>query len=486
MKSCPNPACGVNSFFARFVFAARKNHKNGRPGVFTQKNPMIPRSWQFSLDARRARLDAFFAPSMLDLKLLREDPDACLGRLRRKGVKAELFAEVMALDAQKRELAQAADALRARQNEASKRIPQADAGEKAALLEEMKEIAARYKAKSAELSDIDGLLEQKLALLPNFPDDGIPDGGEDDFVILKEVGKKPDFNFEPKEHWQLAEALGILDTERSAKVSGSRFFFLRDELAVLQMGLMNWAFLEIQKLGFSPTIPPFMVREEAMYGTGFFPADKNEIYVVNPGEDNLYLIGTSEVPLTSYHADEILNEGELPKKFAGYSPCFRREAGSYGKDVKGILRVHQFEKIEMVSVCAPEDSPRIHEEMLAAEERLLQLLGIPYRVIVLAAGDLGGSATKKYDIEAWLPGQGKYREMTSTSNCTDFQARRLKIRVRRESGEIVMAHTLNGTAVSSRPLIAIMENFQNADGSIDIPEVLWPFTGGMKRIIRNG
>lgn len=421
---------------------------------------------------------------MLDLKLLREDPDGCFRRLRRKGLSAELFQEILALDAQKRELSQAADALRAQQNEASKRIPQAGNEEKAKLLEAMKEIATQYKEASAKLAEADAALEQKSALLPNFPDDSIPDGGENDFVVLKEVGTKPAFDFAPKEHWELAEALGILDTERSAKVAGSRFFFLRDELAVLQMGLMNWAFLEIQKLGFSPTIPPFMVREEAMYGTGFFPADKNEIYAVNPGEDNLYLIGTSEVPLTSYHADEILPEAELPKKFAGYSPCFRREAGSYGKDVKGILRVHQFEKIEMVSVCAPEDSPRVHEEMLAAEEKLLQLLGIPYRVIVLAAGDLGGSATKKYDIEAWLPGQGKYREMTSTSNCTDFQARRLKIRVRRQNGEIVMAHTLNGTAVSSRPLIAIMENFQHADGSIDIPEVLWPFTGGMRRMER--
>jgi seryl-tRNA synthetase len=270
--------------------------------------------------------------------------------------------------------------------------------------------------------------------------------------------------------------------ERAAKVSGSRFYFLRDELAILQMALMNWAFLEIQKKGFSPTIPPFLVREMALFGTGFFPADKNEIYSVNPGEDDLFLIGTSEVPLTAYYADEILEAESLPARFAGYSPCFRREAGSYGKDMKGILRVHQFEKIEMVVVCAPEDSWQIHEELREVEKELLSALKIPFRVVNICGGDLGGSAAKKYDLEAWLPGQGKFREMTSTSNCTDYQARRLKIRVRQKNGEIVTAHTLNGTAVSSRPLIAIMENFQKADGSIDIPEVLWPFAGGLKRI----
>jgi len=302
-------------------------------------------------------------------------------------------------------------------------------------------------------------------------------------VVLREWGEKRNFDFAPREHFEIAEDLGILDTERSAKVSGSRFYFLRDELAILQMALMNWAFLEIRKMGFSPTIPPFLTRERAIYGTGYLARDEN--YVVNPGEDDLYLIGTSEVPLTSFYADEIVDEAILPAKFAGYSPCFRREAGSYGKDTKGILRVHQFEKIEMVAVCAPEDSPKIHEEILAVEEKLLQMLGIPYRVVLVAAGDLGGSATKKYDCEAWLPGQGKYREMTSTSNCTDFQSRRLNIRLRRKDGEVVIAHTLNGTAVSSRPLIAILENFQNADGSVDIPEVLQPFAGGIEKITRN-
>ncbi len=421
---------------------------------------------------------------MLDIKLIRENPQDYQRRLSRKGVPLGAVQEILGIDEQRRKLMQKSESLRAEQNEASKQIPTAQAAEKENLLARMKTVSADLKNAEAELATIKDDFEEKMNRLPNPPLDEVPDGGEDDFEVLKEVGDKPQFDFAPKEHWELAEALGILDTERSAKVSGSRFFFLKDELAILQMALMNWAFLEIQKLGFSPMIPPFMVREEAMYGTGFFPADKNEIYTVNPGEDNLYLIGTSEVPLTSYYANEILNADELPKRFAGYSPCFRREAGSYGKDTKGILRVHQFEKIEMVAVCAPEDSPRIHEQLREAEEKLLQMLGIPYRVVLIAAGDLGGSAVKKYDIEAWLPGQNQYREMTSTSNCTDFQARRLNIRVRKDDGEIVVAHTLNGTAVSSRPLIAILENFQNADGSIDIPEVLWAFSGGMKRIER--
>lgn len=421
---------------------------------------------------------------MLDIRLLRENPENFKKKLKRKGVDSQLIDELLNRDERYRGMLKKLEDRKRQQNEASKKIPQLSDSEKATLLGEMKKISDDRKNYETEVEKLSSEIKEIMNRLPNPPLDEVPDGGEDDFAVLKEVGTKPKFDFAPKEHWELAEALGILDTERSAKVSGSRFFFLRDELAVLQMALMNWAFLEIQKLGFSPTIPPFMVREEAMYGTGFFPADKNEIYQVNPGEDDLFLIGTSEVPLTSFYADEILEASELPKRFAGYSPCFRREAGSYGKDTKGILRVHQFEKIEMVAVCAPEDSPRIHEQMREAEEKLLQLLGIPYRVVLIAAGDLGGSAVKKYDIEAWLPGQGQYREMTSTSNCTDFQARRLGIRVRKDDGEIVVAHTLNGTAVSSRPLIAILENFQNADGSIDIPEVLWPFSGGLKKIER--
>lgn len=417
---------------------------------------------------------------MLDIKLLREQPQEMEKKLIRKGVKAGAVTEILDLDEKKRAIMTQRDELRAKQNEASKKIPQLQGEEKAIVLAEMKEISEGVKKLDADFEEVNTAYEEKMNALPNPPRDEVPDGGEDDGKVISTWGEKPNFDFEPKEHWEIAENLGILDTERSAKVSGARFYFMREELAILQMALMNWAFLEIRKKGFSPTIPPFMTRKDAIVGTGFFEKDEN--YCVNPGEDDLYLIGTSEVPLTSFHADEILEEDSLPRLFAGYSPCFRREAGSYGKDMKGILRVHQFEKIEMVAVCKPEQSEEIHEKMREAEEYLLQQLGIPYQVVLIAAGDLGGSAAKKYDLEAWLPGQGKFREMTSTSICTDYQTRRLKIRVRRKSGEIEMAHTLNGTAVSSRPLIAILENFQNEDGSVDIPEVLWPFMGGVKKI----
>jgi seryl-tRNA synthetase len=420
---------------------------------------------------------------MLDIRLIRENPDSIKEQLKKKGDYSEAIDQSLVLDEQRRNFQLEYDNLRQQQNAASKKIPSLAGTEKEQVLGEMKEVAAGLKLVEEKLREAEEQFNQVFWTIPNVCHESVPKGADDDDnVEIEQVGEIPEFDFEPKEHWELAESLGILDMERAAKVSGSRFYFLRDELAILQMALMNWAFLEIQKKGFSPTIPPFLVREMALFGTGFFPADKNEIYSVNPGEDDLFLIGTSEVPLTAYYADEILEAESLPARFAGYSPCFRREAGSYGKDMKGILRVHQFEKIEMVVVCAPEDSWQIHEELREVEKELLSALKIPFRVVNICGGDLGGSAAKKYDLEAWLPGQGKFREMTSTSNCTDYQARRLKIRVRQKNGEIVTAHTLNGTAVSSRPLIAIMENFQKADGSIDIPEVLWPFAGGLKRI----
>lgn len=418
---------------------------------------------------------------MLDIRLLREQSQNIQNALSRKGVASDIVSNLLRIDENRRELMTRRDELRARQNIESKRIPTLSGEEKDMALSEMKGVATDLKKAEEMLREVQSSYDDILASLPNPPFADVPDGGEDDFVVLKEWGTIPNFSFAPREHWEIAEQLGILDMERGAKVAGSRFYFLREELAILQMALMNWAFLEIRKLGFSPTIPPFLTRKEAIFGTGYLQKDEN--YVVNPGVDDLYLIGTSEVPLASYHAEEILDEESLPKKFAGYSPCFRREAGSYGKDMKGILRVHQFEKIEMVALCLPEESERIHEELREAEEALLQQLGIPYRVVLIAAGDLGSSAAKKYDIEAWLPGQGKYREVTSTSNCTDFQSRRLNIRIRRKNGEIVTAHTLNGTAVSSRPLIAILENFQHEDGSVDIPAVLHPFTGGLTKIV---
>ncbi len=416
---------------------------------------------------------------MLDLKAIRENPEEFKTSLARKGVDGEEIDKLLKSDESRRNLLQKTESLAQKQNEVSKKIPSLSGDEKATVLAEMKGISDEKKKLEGDLEKAEMEVQGVLEALPNPPHPEAPDGKDDEEnVVLRKEGTIRDFGFEPKEHWEIAENLGILDIERSAKVSGARFYYLRNELALLQMALMNWAFLEVNKRGFSATIPPFLTRKEAIYGTGFL--DKDENYIVNPGEDDLYLIGTSEVPMTSFYADEILDEADLPQKFGAYSPCFRKEAGTYGKDMKGILRVHQFEKIEMVVFCKPEDSVAMHEELREMEEDLLQQLGIPYQVVNVCCGDLGNSATKKYDLEAWLPGQNKYREMTSTSICTDFQSRRLNMRVRRADGKVEPLHTLNGTAVSSRPLIAILENFQNADGSVDIPEVLRPFCGFAK------
>ncbi|MEI7511764.1 MAG: serine--tRNA ligase [Candidatus Peregrinibacteria bacterium] len=420
---------------------------------------------------------------MLDIKYLREHHETAKKLLAGKGVDPQKIDTLLVRDEQYRILLKSVEESKAKQNEVSKKITSLQGAEKEELLKEMKTLSDTKKENEQNLQTLEQELNDLLSDLPNIPFASVPVGKSDEEnKVIRTVGEKPKFDFVPKEHWELAENLGLLDMERGAKVAGSRFYYLKNELAVLQMALMNWAFLEIQKKGFCPTIPPFMVRAEAMRGTGFLSkADANEIYAVNPGEDDLYLIGTSEVSLMAYHSDEILDEEMLPVKMAGYSPCFRREAGSYGKDTKGILRVHQFEKIEMVVVCTKEQAEKIHEELRETEEYLLQQLGLPYQVIDICTGDLGFSAAKKYDLEGWLPGQQKYRELTSTSNCTDFQTRRLKIRVRKKDGSTETAYSLNGTAVSSRPLIAIFENFQNEDGSIDIPEVLQKFTG-FKRI----
>ena len=416
---------------------------------------------------------------MLDLKAIRQNPEAFKTSLTRKGVDVSQIDTLLVLDESKREFLQKVEALKQKQNQVSKEMPKLSGAEKEKVLAEMKAIADEKKVLEADLEKVEGDVQKILESLPNPPHPEAPDGKDDsENRVLRKWGEIRNFDFKPKEHWEIAEALELLDTERSAKISGSRFFFLRNELALLQMALMNWAFLEVSKKGFSPTIPPFLTRKEAIYGTGYLDRDEN--YVINPGEDDLYLIGTSEVPMSSFYAGEILEEAQMPRKFCAYSPCFRREAGSYGKDMKGILRVHQFEKIEMVIFCTPEQSSAIHEEIREIEEDLLQKLGIPYQVVDVCCGDLGNSAVKKYDLEAWLPGQDKYREMTSTSICTDFQSRRLNTRIRRKDGELVHAHILNGTAVSSRPLIAILENFQNADGSVDVPEVLVPFCGFRK------
>jgi len=413
---------------------------------------------------------------MLDLKAIRQNPDDFKKSLARKGIYPSQIDALLTADTSKRKLLQKTESLKQQQNQVSKEIPKLSGTKKEKVLSEMKVIAEEKKVLETELETAEHQVKEILESLPNPPHPKAPDGKDDtENIVLEKWGEIRKFDFKPKEHWEIAEDLDLLDLERSAEISGSRFFFLRNELALLQMALMNWAFLEVSKKGFSPTIPPFLTRKEAIYGTGYL--DREENYVINPGEDDLYLIGTSEVPMTSFYAGEILEEKDMPKKFCAYSPCFRREAGSYGKDMKGILRVHQFEKIEMVIFCLPEDSAKMHEKIRKVEEDLLQALKIPYQLVDVCCGDLGNSATKKYDLEAWLPGQDKYREMTSTSICTDFQTRRLNTRIRKKNGELVYAHALNGTAVSSRPLIAILENFQNEDGSVDVPEVLVPFCG---------
>lgn len=413
---------------------------------------------------------------MLDIKAIRQNPEEYIKKLSRKGVSADTVHKLLEADATWRELIQRAESLKAEQNTASQSIPTLSGDQKQKMLESMKEIAAAQKKAQSNADEMYTSVIAILETLPNPPRDEVIDGKDDsENAVLRVEGAKPTFSFQPKEHWEIAEALNLLDTEQAAKVSGSRFYYLKNELALLQQALMLWAFREVSEKGFSATIPPFMTRKEAIYGTGYLSKDEN--YVVNPGEDDLYLIGTSEVPMVSIHADQIIDLSNGPLKYCAYSPCFRREAGSYGKDMKGILRVHQFEKVEMVVFCKPEEAIALHEEIREIEESLLQKLGIPYQVINICTGDLGGSASKKYDLEAWLPGQGKYREMTSTSICDDYQTRRMNIRYRKSDGSLEYACALNGTAVSSRPLVAILENFQQADGSVIIPDVLVPYCG---------
>lgn len=418
---------------------------------------------------------------MLDLKAIRQNPEDYKKRLARKGVNSTVIDELLTADERRRGLLQKTEGIKARQNEASEKIPKLEGSEKSTLLQEMKELSEKKKGYEEDARGAEEEVQNILESLPNPPRDEVIDGKDDsENAVLRIEGDLPTFDFTPKEHWELAEELNLLDMEQAAQVSGSRFYYLRNELAILQQALMLWAFHEVSAKGFSPTIPPFLTREKAIYGTGYL--EKGENYVINPGEDDLYLIGTSEVPMVSLHADQVIDLSGGPIKYCAYSPCFRREAGSYGKDMKGILRVHQFEKIEMVIFCKPEEAVELHEHIREVEEEILKKLEIPYQVVNICTGDLGNSASKKYDLEGWMAGQGKYRELTSTSICDDYQTRRLNIRYRKEDGTLDYACALNGTAVSSRPLICILENNQHEDGSIDIPEVLWPYTGGMRRI----
>jgi len=404
---------------------------------------------------------------VLDLKQLRRDPDpvrAALAR-RRDGSEARLD-RVLELDERTRALRPEVESLKAEQNAASKAIGAAkrEGRDAAAEIAAMQEVAQRVKALSQELSDSDAELQAALATLPNPPD---PTAADAD-TTLREEGSG---GASGRDHLEVAGPM--IDMEAGAKVSGSRFAYLRGDLVLLELALFRWALDVLGEHGFEPVVPPVLVREEALYGTGFLPDTEQQIYRL--ADDDLYLVGTSEVPLASLHAGEILDAGALPRRYAGMSPCFRREAGAAGRDTRGILRVHQFDKVEMFSFVEPETSAGEHELMLSLEERFLRELQVPYRVVNIGADDLGASAAKKYDLEAWMPGQQRYREVTSTSNTTDFQSRRLDIRYRDEGGRPRHVHTLNGTAVTWRHLIALLENHQRDDGTVVVPQVLHPW-----------
>jgi seryl-tRNA synthetase len=411
---------------------------------------------------------------VIDLRLLREDPELVRASQRLRGESTLAVDDLLRADEERRAATQRFEALRAEQKSLGKQVSKATGDERAALLARTKELAAQVKTAEAAATEADQALRRAHLAVPNLVEDGVPAGGEDDFVVLREVGDIPDIP-DPKDHLEIGEGLKAIDTERGAKVSGSRFYYLTGVGALLQLGLLQMAMQYAVEHGFTPSITPALVKPEAMEGTGFLGAHASEVYRLEA--DDLYLVGTSEVPLAAYHANEII-ELDTPERYAGWSSCFRREAGSHGRDVRGILRVHQFDKVEMFSFCRPEEAQAEHLRLLAMEEEMLAKVEVPYRVIDVAAGDLGSSAARKFDCEAWVPSQGRYREVTSTSNCTTFQARRLNIRYRDEDGKPQIAATLNGTLATTRWLIPILENHQQPDGSVRVPKALQPFLGG--------
>ncbi|HEY6635223.1 MAG TPA: serine--tRNA ligase [Acidimicrobiia bacterium] len=409
---------------------------------------------------------------MLDPRLLREKPELIADSLRRRGSKLDL-ASLVELEASYRTAVQTAEQLRAQQKEAGKEIANLGGDEKERAITEVSGLAASVKEATARADELAERFRLAWLEVPNLVDPTAANGLSDaDNLEVKRVG---DARTEGTDHATLGAALDIIDTERAAKVSGSRFGYLKGKGAMLELSLVRWAMDNLLEAGFTPMIPPVLVREHALEGTGFFPEAREQVYAVE--RDELYLVGTSEVPLAAYHGDEILEGGDLPLRYAGFSTCFRREAGTYGKDTAGIFRVHQFDKVEMFVFTTPDASAAEHDRLLSVEESLVGQLDVPYRVVNVAAGDLGASAAKKYDIEAWFPGEQAFREITSCSNTTDYQARRLKVRYREEQGN-TLTHTLNGTACAvGRTILAILENHQQPDGSVLIPEALQKYTG---------
>ncbi len=414
---------------------------------------------------------------MIDPTLLRTEPDTVRASVIARGDDPSIVDAAIAADQGRRDAISAFEKLRAEQNAHGKLVAVAPKEEKAALVAAAQDLSDRVKAAEKFASDAGEEFTRVAGSIGNITISGVPAGGEDNFVTLREVGAIPTFEFKPRDHLELGEMLGAIDTVRGTKVSGSRFYFLSGIGARLEIALMSLALDRALAAGFTPLITPTLVSPAIMQGTGFLGAHSDEIYYL-PADD-LYLTGTSEVALAGFHADEIIDLEAGPKRYAGWSTCYRREAGSYGKDTRGILRVHQFNKLEMFSYCAPAEAEAEHARLVAWQEEMMGLLGLSYRVIDVAAGDLGSSAARKFDIEAWIPTQGTYRELTSTSNCTTYQARRLNIRYRPDGGSTETVATLNGTLATTRWLVAILETHQNADGSVTVPEALRPYLGGL-------
>jgi seryl-tRNA synthetase len=422
---------------------------------------------------------------VIDPVLLRDNPELIKRSQEARGESADTVDAAVEADRARRAAITAFEELRAAQNAHGKRVAQAPKEEKAVLVAEAKELSERVKQAQHAVTAAEEASDAALARIENIVIDGVPAGGEEDFVTLRTHGERPAFSFEPRDHLELGELLGAIDMERGTKVSGSRFYFLTGIGARLEIALMNLGLDRALQAGFTPLIPPTLVRPEVMRGTGFLGQHAAEVYHLE--DDDLYLVGTSEVPLAGYHMDEILDLSRGAKRYAGWSTCYRREAGSYGKDTRGIIRVHQFNKLEMFVYTTPEDAEAEHLRLVALQEQMLQDLGLSYRVIDVAAGDLGSSAARKYDVEAWVPTQNAYRELTSTSNCTTYQARRLDIRHRlaadpesKGNGKTQHVATLNGTLATTRWIVAMLETHQREDGSVVVPEVLRPFLGGLE------
>ncbi|MBN9215449.1 MAG: serine--tRNA ligase [Microbacterium sp. SCN 70-200] len=419
---------------------------------------------------------------MIDLALLRDNPDLVKRSQISRGESPETVDAALEADRARRAAITAFEELRAEQNAHGKKVAQAPKDEKAALVAQAKDLSDRVKAAQVAVTEAEEAATAALGRIENIVIDGVPAGGEEDFVTLRTHGEPATFDFEPRDHLELGELLGAIDMERGTKVSGSRFYFLTGIGARLEYALMSLALQRAVDAGFIPMIPPTLVRPEIMRGTGFLGQHADEVYKLE--EDDLYLVGTSEVPLAGYHMGEILDLASGAKRYAGWSTCYRREAGSYGKDTRGIIRVHQFNKLEMFVYTTPEDAEAEHLRLVALQEQMLQDLGLSYRVIDVAAGDLGSSAARKYDVEAWVPTQDAYRELTSTSNCTSYQARRLDVRYRPPVegggvGKTAPVATLNGTLATTRWIVALLETHQREDGSVVIPEVLRPYLGGI-------